>query len=146
MGTGKRFYIFNSIKSWLSLDACYRTKDMVDSPAPSDWLTLSQNVEDLHSLCTETENHEVFVPQAAALLAQLSQELQRCLTASAADGLTVPMPQRIATEMHRLLRLLSVDLAQYAASRSPVIQEQRRQQLCDRVEQLRHYTQVLLGN
>ncbi|HEY9826017.1 MAG TPA: heterocyst frequency control protein PatD [Stenomitos sp.] len=119
---------------------------MVDSPAPSDWLTLGQNVEGLYDLCTNTDNLEVFVPRASALHAQLSQDLQRCLTSSTADGSTITMPQRIATEMHRLLRLLAVDLAQYAASRSPEIQQQRRQQVCDRVEQLRQYTQALLKN
>lgn len=60
------------------------------------------------------------------------------------DGAIAPRVQAVHTEMQKELRLLAMDVMFLQAARQSVTQQQRQEQLGDRLEKLLGYCQVLL--
>ena len=60
------------------------------------------------------------------------------------DGAIAPRVQAVRTEMQKELRLLAMDVMFLQAARQSVTQQQRQEQLGDRLEKLLGYCQVLL--
>jgi hypothetical protein len=118
---------------------------MPNHPHASGWQTFDCRVESLQHLCQANTEESLSTSRCLSLLEELRQSLKALMTEDPENLNITESGQRHITELHRLLRLLLTDVALYQSARSKVLLQQRFEQLCHHLAQLRQHTQAVLA-
>lgn len=106
-------------------------------------LEFNQSLTHLMDLLQDDPNaHEQLPSQIGQLQQQYQQQIAPILMETEVSS--IPQGRSLATEFQRSLRLLETDGLFFKAAKSPAIQQQRLKGLCDRLQTLRDYCQVIL--
>jgi hypothetical protein len=109
------------------------------------WQTFDRRVESLQHLCQANAEESLSASRCLSLLEELRQSLKALMTEDPENLSITGAGQRHVTELHRLLRLLLTDAALYQSARSMLLRQQRFEQLCHHLAQLREHTQAVLA-
>jgi hypothetical protein len=143
----KQLIFLYSIKTWLSVavrGSVPNSLKMPHHPALPEWQNLEDQIAGLQHLC---QNHglESAVPsECLSGLEDLCQQIQGQMSPSS-NALTLPgATQRHMTELHRLVRLSLTDVALWQGARSPQLQQQRFEQLLNRLTLLHQHAHAIV--
>ena len=99
---------------------------------------------ELENLTTATDLEPSSLEKQYALVKEIFQTRALTLTEEVLDPALVPRWQSVQTEINRAVRLLQNDIIFLRSARQPATRQTRLKTLCDRLEQLIGYCQVLL--
>ena len=99
---------------------------------------------ELQNLTTATDLEPSSLEKQYALVKEIFQTRALTLTEEGLDSVLVPRWQSVQTEINRAVRLLQNDIIFLRSARQPATRQTRLKTLCDRLEQLIGYCQVLL--
>ena len=99
---------------------------------------------ELENLTTATDLEPSSLEKQYALVKEIFQTRALTLTEEVLDPALVPRWQSVQTEINRAVRLLQNDIIFWRSARQPATRQTRLKTLCDRLEQLIGYCQVLL--
>lgn len=88
---------------------------------------------------------QLTLPNLQEVFPALEQGLNAAQSENALDEAIASRLQSIHTEINKQLRLLSTDIAFLKTAKQPDTQQQRRQQIGDRIQSLRQYGDAVLA-
>jgi hypothetical protein len=117
---------------------------MPNHPEFPKWLSLENKIEVLQHFYQGHAVEPASPPQCLSLLADLRQQIQTQMHHSS-EQLTLPSStQRHVTELHRLVRLSLTDVALWQGARSVELQQQRFEQLLNRLALLHQHAHAIV--
>lgn len=99
---------------------------------------------ELQNITTATDLEPSSLEKQYALVKEICQTRALTLTEEGLGAAIVPRWQSVQTEINRAVRLLQNDIIFFRSARQPATRQTRLKTLCDRLEQLIGYCQVLL--
>ena len=117
---------------------------MSHHPALPKWQTLEDQIIGLQHLCQNHGLDSAFPCECLPGLEDLRQQFQGQMSPSS-DSLTLPvLTQRHMTELSRLVRLSMTDVALFQGAISPQLQQQRLEQLLNRLTLLHQHAHAIV--